>query len=275
MTVVSTLITRQCTAHASDSLITMLQPDGKRETLEWEQSKIVPVRKLRGAMTYWGLAKYDAYQWSTFDWLKNQVRALADHTTPEDFAHALTQALRNAISQMSFCQQTDEGIGIHLSVYEYVDGYWIPELFLISNWADTSYSSLRSNGIGLSRETYHTISNCPPLPEHREAQYRLAVHDYLFKGGPIFYNNGDPVMFNSAANAIFSGMRTLAERHQLAAIDTPTKHLAIVRRPVEMISAIQHDFCQTGDRVVGGRMHDLVVTPAGEFSSTSGDAGGA
>lgn len=274
MTVVSALITKHCTAHASDSLITTLQLDGKREPLEWEQSKIVPVRRLRGAMTYWGLAKYDAYQWSTFDWLNNQVGVLADHTTAEGFALALTQALRNTVSQMVFFRQTDAGIGIHFSAYEYVNGYWIPELFLISNWAGPGYSSLRSDGIGLSRETYHTISGYPPQPEHREDKYRLAVHDYLFKGGLIFYNNGDPVMFNSAANAIFSGMRILAERQQLAPIDTPEKHIAIVRRPVEMVSAIQRDFCRIGDRVVGGRPHDLVVTPMGGFSSTSSDAAG-
>jgi len=176
---------------------------------------------------------------------------------------------------MSFYRPVDAGIGIHFSAYEYIGGYWIPELFLISNWADTSYSWLRPEGIGLSRETYHTIRKCPPLPEHREDQYRLAVHDYLFRGGLIFYNNGDPVMFNSAANAIFSGMMILAERQQLAAIDTPEKHLAIVRSPVELVSAIQRKFCQTGGRVVGGRPHDLAVTPAGELSSTSGDAGGA
>lgn len=275
MTVVSALITKLCTAHASDSLITSLQPDGSHKPLEWEQSKIIPVGKLRGAMTYWGLAKYDAYQWSTFDWLKDQVRALANHNTPEGFAMALTQALRNVVSQMCFYRSTDAGIGIHFSAYEYINSYWIPELFLISNWADTSYSLLRPEGIGLSRETLHTISNCPPLPEHREEKCRLAVHGYLLQGGLIFYNNGDPVMFNSAANAIFSGMRILAERQQLAPIDTTEKQLAVVRRPVELVSAIQRDFCQTGDRVVGGKPHDLAVTPAGVFSSSSGDAAGA
>jgi hypothetical protein len=54
VTVISTVITRYCTVHASDSLITKLQPDGSAIPIEWEQSKIILVRPWRGAMSYWG-----------------------------------------------------------------------------------------------------------------------------------------------------------------------------------------------------------------------------
>ena len=159
MTVVSALITKHCTSHASDSLITMLHPDGKREPLEWERSKIIPVRKLRGAMTYWGLAKYDAYQWSTFDWLTDQANALATCSTPVAFASDLTHALRKAVSQMNFLQPTNAGIGIHFSAYEYVNGYWVPELFLISNWANTELLIPASRG-------HRTIPRNVPYHQH-------------------------------------------------------------------------------------------------------------
>jgi hypothetical protein len=50
VTVVATLITKACTVHASDSLITTTQPNGDIQLEEWEASKIIPVRPFRGAM---------------------------------------------------------------------------------------------------------------------------------------------------------------------------------------------------------------------------------
>ena len=67
MTVVSALITKHCTAHASDAFLTILKADGNREVVEDQKPQVVPVKHWRGALTYWGLAQFG--QWSTLDWL--------------------------------------------------------------------------------------------------------------------------------------------------------------------------------------------------------------
>jgi hypothetical protein len=49
MTVISAIITRHCTAHASDSFITVPLADGKREVVKDRQSKLVRVDCCKGA----------------------------------------------------------------------------------------------------------------------------------------------------------------------------------------------------------------------------------
>jgi hypothetical protein len=217
MTVISAVITRYCTVHASDSLITKRKGGGSYEPDEWERSKIIPVHRWRGAMSYWGLATHDKYGWSTVDWLQDQVKSAGQESSAEEFAQRLANRLNEAISRMRFDDPVDSGIGIHFTVYEYVENYWIPELFLISNWVDTSYQAVSPTGVGLSRETYWAIAKEFPRPEHREAQYRVKVHEYLHQpGSMIVYNNGDPRMFNTAASAIFGMFGELQRRGKLA-----------------------------------------------------------
>ena len=267
MTVISTVLTQYCTVHASDSLITELQKDGSCKPREWKRSKIVAVRHWRGAMAYWGLAKYGS--WSTFDWLQEQAKNAGRYSSAEEFAQELEEKLNEAITHV---KSVNSGIGIHLTVYEHIENYWIPELFLLSNFTNPSYESVHPDGVHLSRETYHTIAKVPPEPEHRETQYRLEVHKRLHQpGGMLIYNNGDPIMFNAAAYAILEMFRALARRRKLAKPGSVKTYLAIARRPIEVVSKAQLDFCQKGTRVIGGKLHDLAVTPCGEYSSTTGD----
>jgi hypothetical protein len=205
MTVISAVITRYCTVHASDSLITKRKEGGTYEPDEWEHSKIVPVHRWRGAMSYWGLAKHPAHNWSTVDWLQDQVKSAGQESTPEEFAQRVTVNLAEAISKMSFAKPVDSGIGIHFTAYEYIDNRWIPELFLISNWADTNYQSLLDMRGNLTK------------PQQIET------------------------------------------------------YLAMARRPIEIISSAQRDFGREDTRIVGGKPHDLAITPSGEYHSTTGD----
>ncbi len=271
MTVVSALITRFCTAHASDSMITELRSDGTYEPIEWERSKIIAVRRWRGAMTYWGVAKFDAYNWSTFDWLTERAYEAPSFSLPEEFANDVAAKLNTALANMQFVNPKAGGIGIHFTAYEYLNDYWIPELFLISNWTNTLYSDVRPEGVGVSRETYHAVMEEPPAEKHRELQYRMKVHDFLQEGKFIVYNNGDPSLFNPAANAILKMFEELARRGRLNAPSEIKTHLAMARRPVEIVSKAQVDFCPEGMRVVGGKPHDLAVTPNGEYRSNTGD----
>jgi hypothetical protein len=189
----------------------------------------------------------------------------------EAFAGGLAMGLNQALARLTFRHEVDAGIGIHFSAYEWFDGRWIPELFLVSNWRDPTYTSLRPIGVGVSRETHGTLSGQGPNPEDPTEARRLAVGRALQDGTWFRYNNGDPGLYNPAANAIHQMFSELAKRGILRAADDIQTLRSLTRRPVEVVSEIQHDFCAPGARVVGGRIHDLVITPAGDYSSTSGD----
>lgn len=275
MTVISTIITRRYTAHASDSLIT---PFGEhendlnwKEMREWQKTKIIPVRHWRGALSYWGLATSPG--WDTLAWLRERARNAGQFESAELFAEALTEDLTQAIKKMRFPESVQSGLGIHLTVYERVNDYWIPELFKISNWTDNYYAAVFPDGFQLERVTYHTIFDptIPEMPEHRETEYRLEVHKKLQTGQMLIYNNGDPVLFNPPASALFGMIQTLAHRGILDDPDTPEWICSLARRPIEVVAAAQRDFCRKGTARVGGKPHDLAITPDGMYWSSTGD----
>jgi hypothetical protein len=149
MTVISTIITKRLTAHASDSLIT---PFGKhnKEERETQKTKIIPVRHFRGAMSYWGLATTTA-GWNTLDWLRDRAGGYArKFDNPEEYAKALRAELNQQFSKISLQEPGQPGLGIHFTAYEVVDGYRIPEMFKISNWTDLSYSAVHPGGPSFS-----------------------------------------------------------------------------------------------------------------------------
>jgi len=270
MTVISTLITRVGTVHATDSLLTSLKSDGQREPIEWQQTKIIPVRAWRGAMSYYGLALIEG-RWSTLDWLREQVTKADTFATAERFAHALADTLNREINALPLRREVDKGIGIHFSAYEWINGYWIPEFFHISNWSDPTYTALRPSGVGASGDMSGALANQTPELVGNELAKRLAVHQAIQRGVWFQYNNGDPRLFNSAAKAIIDMFIELNSRGMLRDANNIEAIRALITQPVEMVSNIQHDFCADGTRVVGGKIHNLAINPNGEYSSTSGD----
>lgn len=66
-------------------------------------------------------------------------------------------------------------------------------------------------------------------------------------------------------------MEGLGRRRLLAAFARVETYRRLVRRPVEVVSRTQTEFCPKGSRLVGGKPHDLAVTPGGIYSSDSGD----
>lgn len=223
-------------------------------------------------MAYWGLAQYDAYKWDTLRWLQDRASHANQFKSPEDFARDMTCKLNIEIYAMAFHRQLDAGIGIHFTSYEYINNYWVPELFLLSNFSDPSYTSLHIDGVHLSRQTYGVVASVEPQPSHRETQYRLDVHKRLLEGGFLLYNNGDPMMFNAAADAILVMIQEIEQRRNLTEPDKIETYQQIARTPIELVSRVQERFVRKGNRVVGGRIHDLAVTPNGEYFSKSGDA---
>src|SRR5262245_23630981 len=112
MSVISTLISRSGTVHATDSLITRFDANGRRkpeEPEDWNTMKIVPVEAWRGAMSYYGLALTDS-GWSTLDWLRQQAAVADRYESAELFAKHIAAQLNQVLSRIVFRVDTDAGI---------------------------------------------------------------------------------------------------------------------------------------------------------------------
>jgi hypothetical protein len=268
MTVIATIITSHYTVHASDSFITERQPDGSLVVKESQQTKLVRVDAWRGAMAYWGVASYQ--NWNTIDWLRAKANSAGTYGSPQNFAEALASELTVEVSARS--RAVKKGIGIHFTAYERVDGYWVPELFLISNWTDLSYVSCRT-AFTATRETYGTYKQIEERSsEHGNRAHRLEVHSALQNDAALFhYNNGDTLLFNSVAKGIFSSFSLLMQRGQVADHASVRTHLSLARRPVEVASKLLSDLARKESIVIGGKAHDIAISPNGEYHSTTGD----
>jgi hypothetical protein len=276
MTVISALISEKGTSIASDSLRTVILKE-KRTALEWTKSKIISLPKFRGSISYWGFAgtlrsfdektKKAIWYWNVHSWLTHKCKNPKEDNV-EDFVNNLKEKLNITLKGIRFKNMIDSGIGLHITSYEYIDGFWIPELFLISNYKDESYKDIGT--LSYSRNTYKTIAHTQPKPDHRDKLYRLKVKQYLMGGGLIWYNNGDPILYNTVASSIFSSISIAKQRMSLKDFKTLTDTLPLVKRPIEIISTIQRDFYKPDMRIVGGKTHDLAISPHGEYYSTSG-----
>ena len=157
MTVISTVITKFGVAHATDSLITTLLRGGAHSPTSWRGNKLIRVPAWKGIISFWGLAKYDKYGFRTITWLEKQIHSSGTFNNPEEFSVYIAAELNKELHRMGIGNKTIGGVGIHFTAYETINGTYIPELFLISNWADTSYSSLRVAGVEATRETSATV----------------------------------------------------------------------------------------------------------------------
>ena len=101
MTVISAVITRYCTVHVSDSLITRRLDDGTLmpvdpEPRNWQETKIVRVPEFRGAMAYWGLSYPDLTHpeiGSTIRFMRQMAKDAKRYASPESFAEGLRDGL--------------------------------------------------------------------------------------------------------------------------------------------------------------------------------------
>lgn len=268
MTVIATIISKYCCAHASDSLLSTYN-NKTYQKIEYKKTKIVAVRNFTGAMAYWGLAKYR--NWSTLQWLIEQASKSNQFATPEDFAQFISIQLNQILSGMNFKKEQDKGIGIHFTVYEKVDGIRIPELFVIRNFNGTNYNEILPDGMRVTRETYgnlpETLQVVAPGIDHGKSECRYIVRDYLENGGLFMYNNGDPEMFNSAAASIQNMFFVAAKRGILDYSDDAKTYRKIVKWSIDQVTKMQHEFVKDGQQLVGGKTHNLSITPIGEYMS--------
>lgn len=211
MTVIATIITKHFTAHASDSFITSRTAKGTSKVHESQETKIVSVPALRGAISYCGLAACPP-DWSTLKWLRKRAAA-AKGSSAEDFARSLARELTTEIRSRHRGRPLDRGFGIcmHFSAYEYIANCWIPELFHVKNWGQGPHEVL--DAFVVTRETYGI---CKGLSDRSEADRgvdrRLCVHNALQDGALFMFNNGDPVLFNPIASTVINAMNEIRAR---------------------------------------------------------------
>jgi hypothetical protein len=272
MTVISAVISAHCIAVSSDSLITVYNSGKKSyEIIETRRPKIIRLEKFLGAFSYWGLAAKSKYSgWTTYDWLKDISKKTQNFDQLSDYAVYVRNELEKEINHLGIAKK-NSGIGIHLTGYENYNGFQIPELFLISNYTDTTYTKI--GALLLSRHLFGTMpdefkSGFTQLPQV-EKQFR--VKDFLSKGNMFIFNNGDPEMFNP----FFSGYRDAMNLSKKRSILKDTSDIEIyrsmARRPIEMVAKAQRDYYKHDKIIVGGRIHDLVIEKnTGSFSSSSG-----
>jgi hypothetical protein len=161
------------------------------------------------------LAELPPNRWCTHDWLHDLAKRCANRSSPELIADKAVEELNSKLGTISSRESRNRGIGIHFTAYEHIQDYWIPELFLITNYSDTSYQNLHPNGVRVSREAYHTHNKEEPRQEHRVESFRLSVHNALQSGEILCYNNGDPEMFNSMMNTMINAVRIAKRRDKL------------------------------------------------------------
>jgi len=252
--------------------VTRKRNDGTYEILDDKTTKIIPVPRWAGAMAYWGLATTDD-SWSTVQWLRDRISQSGQFAKPEEFARDVGDRLNRALSAMRFRESMAKGIGIHFTAYEWIDDYPIPELFLITNFDNTEYSALHADGIHVTRETFGVAFQIPNrVIEHSKPDYRHQVRKYLEAGKVLLYNNGDPFMFNAAFSSIRDLFRIAEQRRILKPTTDPKAHRDIVGWPIELVYKVQKYFVKEGHQMVGGKPHNLSVTPRAEYESDTGDA---
>ena len=267
MTVITTIISKQCCVHGTDSYICeKLEKSIEFSKLQFTQPKIVPVRKFKGALSYWGLAK--ANDWFMYDWLKEQVRDISSIRTPEEFANSLADKLNNKLSRFTFESETQKGLGIHFSSYENINGEPIPELFVIRNFDGTNYRKIMPNVV-VTRETIPFINKMTQVETMDESSphARNRVIDFLNMNGIFIFNNGDPSLFNSAAYSILNMLSVAKRRQALNAPNNVNTYEKMAKWSVNQVIRFQKKFYKKGQAIVGGKVHTISITPKGDFSS--------
>ena len=162
--------------------------------------------------------------------------------------------------------------GGELTAYETLPFGAIPELFWITNWRG-DYSVL-PNPVS-QRQTVVAVdqrrSKLVKLPTGAQPnqEQRLRVRDFIDQHTLLRYNQGDPLLFNQQADAILNSAEVLRVRGALIPnrIDYAGR-LALM--PVEAVCNTQRWLSRRGTRAVGGKPHNLIITPQGQFSSHTG-----
>ncbi len=268
MTAISNVFSKEFIACASDSFLTRRAGDCV-EYVETQRPKIFALDGLSGAISYWGFAGLD--QLDTADELEGLAGRARSFPSLWEFARELKKHFDGLLTRYPSIRGRQRGLGFHIVGYEEVAGFKVPELFLVTNFTSPTYQEV-ANQLGCSRRTHADLKNEYGDDEFHERdsepERRIEVYRYLESGGVLYFNNGDPELFNIAANGVLSSMKALNDRSGLKSSADGWRDLA--KRPIEIVADLQQSFAKDANRVVGGRIHDLVIKPDGSMYSDTG-----
>jgi len=267
MTAISAIINRNRIAIASDSLITVYIKHSKSyKIIEYTKPKIMRMEKYHAAASYWGLAKYG--NWDTLEFIKTVLRNSDRNISLSQFVEILKTELELELERILPGDDIQKGIGIHITGFENINNILLPELYLIKNFTDQTYLSLKN--MHAAPQLYGTLPDNYHQNGLTRNEQRNRINHFLKTGNFFTYNNGDPVLFNNIANSIFSNIKILKNRRLLGRINDEALR-SLAKRPIEIIKRIQADFCPKDKRLVGGKIHDLLITSNRDYTSNSGD----
>lgn len=266
MTAISALVSKKWISVATDSLLTETRKGQDARHVEFRKTKIVPIIKFKASAAYWGLAKVG--EWRTYDFLKRIAAEADNHENLEVFADYLCSELRKKLIKINCDNPVDKGIGIHLAGFEKINGQLLPELFLITNFTNTSYKDIGE--LSVTRNLYKNLDDSYKAGEKLLDDQRRKVKLFLDNGGMFIFNNGDPEMFNPAANAISEIFKS-AKRRNVLIEESLKQYLLLASLPIEIIKNAQKNLLEKKHIRVGGQIHNLLITNMGERISTSGD----
>ena len=127
MTVISTLLTGNCIAHATDSFLTVIQRDGSLKVVESQKPKLVAIRHFRGAVSFCGFAGYSGLR--LIDWLSRKTQQARSFSSPDKFAQWLAVELDKWLQIVpGGPANRNRGVGLHFSFYESLSFGAVPEL---------------------------------------------------------------------------------------------------------------------------------------------------
>lgn len=78
-------------------------------------------------------------------------------------------------------------------------------------------------------------------------------------------------MFNAAISGILSMFNISRERKVLDLPEEPATFRKIALWPIDQVCKVQENFVIEGYRLVGGKRHNISITPQGEYESDTGD----
>lgn len=258
MTVICTLISKDCTVHVTDSNLSAEIFPNSYQVIEDKRSKILPLQHFDGALSYFGFAKdgdFDFYECLKLETDNLEMKYSKDEA--EKFVKELTQTINKQFEDKNL--QGSVGLGIHLTVYEKVGDDQIPELFYIHNWTG-GYLNVAPEVIW-QRHSYFTSTGekGSPSEDHRDEPYRRSVQTFLQKY-VLYYNNGNPGLFNPFAGAYFN---VVGKLDNMGYLDKNGVELLadLALLPVKSVCDSMKRLAGKDKQIIGGKIHRVIIEP--------------
>lgn len=197
--------------HCTDSLLTS-EIDGKRKRASGSgMPKILVCPAFKGAISWWGLVGTET--WNAKEWLIDVIARLEQDKdlTVDSFASSLADELTYLLRESHI--ERNKGVGLHFTTLEDFNGEFIPELFLITNYAGMEYQG--GPKFVSHRQTFHTLSenSDTDYDSHHLPFYRNQVLEYL-RQFPMIYSNGQPRLFGALAPDLKLQLESISQEKQ-------------------------------------------------------------